>query len=133
MFHHAQLLALTLGAAFMAATAIPLLQASGFENYQTVMTFSAPVQIEGDALPAGTYVFKTRNSDRTMVEVMNATDTHLIGLFTAIPITNPVLPTKTKVEFSEQAANLPEAMHAWFYPGESVGWEFPLRPPQSGQ
>ena len=36
-------------------------------NKKTVMTFSAPVEIPGKALPAGTYVFKLLTPHRTAI------------------------------------------------------------------
>jgi hypothetical protein len=125
MFNHVRLSSLTatLGAALLAATVIPQLRASDIDN-MTTMTFSAPIEISGHNLPAGTYVFKTRSNNRDMVVIMNSEDNHLVALLQTIPIDTPVVSDTTRVELSQGAANGPEVMHAWFYPGQITGWEF---------
>jgi len=113
-----------LGAAFLAATAVPQLGAAGFNNDMTTVTFSGPVEIGNHTLDAGTYVFKTLTDDRNVVEVMDQNNSHLVTLLNAIPITAPVLPDETRIELSEGPANTPERVHAWFINGEGTGWEF---------
>jgi hypothetical protein len=88
------------------------------------MTFSGPVQIAGQTLPAGTYVFETAEFDRNLVIVKNRYENQVIGSFQTIPIEIPAAPNKVRVEFSESPANSPESIHAWFYPGDPTGWEF---------
>jgi hypothetical protein len=114
-----------LGVAFLAATAAPQLRASGYNDDITKVTFSGPVEIGHIALGAGTYTFKTLSDDRNVVEVMDQDNSHLITMLNAIPITAPAIPDQTRIELSEGPANTPERVHAWFYPGESTGWEFP--------
>src|SRR5580658_9759210 len=50
-------------------------------NKKTVMTFSQPVEIPGQILPAGTYVFKLESSlsNRHIVQVWNADGTKIIA------------------------------------------------------
>jgi hypothetical protein len=57
--------------------------------------------------------------------VMNSDENHLYALLNTIPIETLTVPDKVRVEFSERAANAPQAIHAWFYPGDNVGWEIP--------
>jgi len=127
MLNHTRLWTLpaVLGAVFLVATAIPQLSAAGFNNDMTTVTFSGPVEIGHTTLDAGTYVFKTLTDDRNIVEVMDQSNSHLITLLNAIPITAPVLPDSSRIELSEGPANTPERVHAWFNNGESTGWEFP--------
>jgi len=117
-------LAVTLGVALLAAAAVPQLRASEFDK-KTIMTFSAPVEISGHALPAGTYVFKTLENNRNVVVVMNSEENRVYALLQTIPIETSAVPDKVRVEFSERPANAPAAIHAWFYPGDNYGWEFP--------
>ena len=117
-------LAVTLGVALLATSAVPQLRASEFDK-KTIMTFSAPVEISGHALPAGTYVFKTLGDNRDVVMVMNSEENHVYALLLTIPIETSAVPDKARVEFSERPSNAPEAIHAWFYPGDNYGWEFP--------
>jgi hypothetical protein len=127
MLNHTRLwtLPVVLGAVFLVATATPQLSAAGFNDDMTKVTFSAPVEIGNHALDAGTYVFKTFSDDRNLVEVMDQDNSHLIAIVNTIPITAPAIPDQTRIELSEGPANTPEHVHAWFYPGDSTGWEFP--------
>src|SRR5437868_546878 len=56
-------------------------------NQKTIFTFSGPVEIPGQALTAGTYVFKLADSqaDRNIVQVFNKDENHLYGTFLTIP------------------------------------------------
>lgn len=116
-------LAVTLGAALLAATAVPQLRASELDK-KTVMTFNTPVELSGQVLPAGTYVFKTVANDRDLVLVTNGDENRVYALLFATPIETPAAPDKVRVELSERPGNSPEAIHAVFYPGDNVGWEF---------
>jgi hypothetical protein len=126
MLNHTRLFTLSaiLGAALLAATAVPQLSAAGFNDDITKVTFSSPVDIGSTSLAAGTYVFKTLSDDRNIVEVMDQTNSHLITMLNTIPITAPAIPDQTRIELNEGPANSPQTVHAWFYPGESTGWEF---------
>ena len=96
------------------------------QNKKTVMTFSQPIEIPGQILPAGTYTFKLLDSlsDRHIVQIWDADGTHLIT--TVLAINNVRLrPTgKTVVKFAERSGDNPEALKAWFYPGDNFGQEF---------
>jgi hypothetical protein len=84
------------------------------------------VEIPGQILPAGTYTFKLLNSpsDRHIVQIFNADGTQLIA--TVLTINDYRLqPTgRTVVKFTEQAGDTPDALKAWFYPGDNFGQEF---------
>ena len=90
------------------------------------MTFSQPIEIPGQILPAGTYTFKLLDSqsDRHIVQIWDADGSHLIT--TVLAINNVRLkPTgKTVVKFAERSGDNPEALKAWFYPGDNFGQEF---------
>jgi hypothetical protein len=95
-------------------------------NKKTVVTFSQPVEIPGKILPAGTYTFQLLDSlsDRHIVQVFNADGSQIIA--TILAINNYRLtPTGDNVmKFSERPGDSPEALRAWFYPGDSFGQEF---------
>jgi LPXTG-motif cell wall-anchored protein len=95
-------------------------------NKKTVMTFSQPVEIPGQILPAGTYTFVLLDSsaDRHIVQIFSADGSHLIT--TVLAINNYRLkPTgDTVVKFAERSGDNPEALKAWFYPGDNFGQEF---------
>jgi hypothetical protein len=98
-------------------------------NKKTTVTFSAPVEIPGvgaQTLPAGTYVFKLLDSlsDRNIVQVFSADETHVYSTILAIPNYRLRPTDKTVMTFKERAEGQPEAIRAWFYPGAQWGQEF---------
>ncbi len=95
-------------------------------NQKTVFTFSGPVEIPGQILPAGTYVFKlaSSQSNRHIVQVFNKDENHIFGTFLAIPDYHLRPSDKTIIKFEERAAGSPDALKAWFYPGRTYGHEF---------
>lgn len=100
---------------------------------KTVFTFSGPVEIPGQVLPAGTYVFKLADSssDRNIVQVFSEDGAHLYGTFLAIPNQRQYPAQKPIITFEERAANSPEAVKAWFYPGDDTGHEFVYPKPKA--
>ena len=93
---------------------------------KTTLTFSQPVEIPGQILPAGTYMFKIANSpsDRHIVEIYNADGSQIIATVLAINDWR-IKPTgDTVVKFAERSGDNPEAVKAWFYPGDNFGQEF---------
>ncbi len=95
-------------------------------NQRTVMTFSSPVEIPGQILPAGTYVFKVADSraSRHIVQVFNKNENHVFGTFLAIPSYRHKPSDKTVIRFEERAAGSPQAIKAWFLPHKTYGHEF---------
>jgi hypothetical protein len=93
---------------------------------KTTITFTQPVEIPGMVLPAGTYVFKLANSesDRNIVLIYNAQETHLYKIVLAINNYRLVPKDKSVITFEERTKDALEAVHAWFYPGSSWGQEF---------
>jgi hypothetical protein len=98
-------------------------------NKKTTVTFSAPVEIPGvgaQVLPAGTYVFKLLDSlsDRNIVQIFNKDESHVYATILAIPNYRLKATDKTVMTFAERAAGDPQAIRAWFYPGDNWGQEF---------
>ncbi len=95
-------------------------------DQKTVFTFSGPVEVPSQILPAGTYVFKLLDSqsDRSIVQVFDQREKHLYGTFLTIPDYRTKPSGKTIITFTERAAGAPEAVRAWFYPGENYGHDF---------
>jgi len=95
-------------------------------NKKTVMTVSEPIQVPNKVLPAGTYVIKLLDSpsDRHIVQIFDASETHLQTTILAIP-NYRIQPTgKTVFTFWETPPGQPKALRAWFYPGDNFGQEF---------
>lgn len=95
-------------------------------NQKTIFTFSAPIEIPGQVLPAGTYVFKLHNSasNRHIVQVFNQEENHVFGTFLAIPDHRLEASSEPIINFHEREAGSPPAVKGWFYPGRSYGHEF---------
>lgn len=95
-------------------------------NKKTILTFNVPVEIPGMVLPAGTYVFKLADSmsDRHIVQVFNDEENQIYATILAIPNYRLQPADDTVVRFAERAANRPQAIRAWFYPGDNFGQEF---------
>lgn len=96
---------------------------------KTKVKFSAPVEIPGisaQVLPAGTYVFKLMDSpsDRHIVQIFSEDESHLYANILAIPNWRLRPTDKTVMTFAERAAGQPQAIRAWFYPGDNFGQEF---------
>lgn len=109
----------------LGAALLPSAQADTWDK-KTVVTFSQSVEVPGKILPAGTYTFKLLDSpsDRHIVQIFDADGTHLIT--TILAINNYRLqPTgDTVMMFKERPADSPDALRAWFYPGDNFGQEF---------
>jgi hypothetical protein len=98
-------------------------------NKRTMVTFNVPVEIPGisaQVLPAGTYVFRLMDSpsDRHIVQILNKDETHLYANILAIPNWRLKPTDKSVMTFAERAAGEPQAIRAWFYPGDNFGQEF---------
>jgi hypothetical protein len=98
-------------------------------NKKTTVTFSAPVEIPGvgaQVLPAGSYVFRLMDSlsDRNIVQVMSKDESHVYATVLAIPNYRLRATDQTVMTFAERAAGQPQAIRAWFYPGDNWGQEF---------
>jgi len=93
---------------------------------KTTMIFNMPVEIPGMVLPAGTYVFKLADSmsDRHIVQVFNKEQNYIYATILAIPNYQLHPADVTVIRFAERAANTPQAIRAWFYPGDNFGQEF---------
>jgi hypothetical protein len=114
-----------IGLLILGALLVPTVRADEWDK-KTIVSFSEPVQVPGSVLPAGTYVFKLANnqSDRYIVEIFDAHETQLITTIMAIPDYRMQTPDETIISFNERPSGQPEALKAWFYPGDNYGVEF---------
>jgi hypothetical protein len=112
------------------ATAIALLVAlpasADVWNKKTFLTFSGPVQVPGVTLAAGTYTFKLADlsGNRHVVQIFDKDEKKIFTTILAIPDQRLEPSDKPVVMFAERAAGTPQAVKAWFYPGETIGNEF---------
>jgi hypothetical protein len=95
-------------------------------NKATKMTFPEAVEVAGTVLEPGTYWFQLMDSpaNRNIVQIWNGDRSQLITTILAVP-NYRLRPTgATVVKFSERPTGTPEAIRAWFYPGDNFGQEF---------
>jgi hypothetical protein len=91
----------------------------------TEITFSQPIQVPGQILPAGSYFFKLATADDlNIVQIFSSDRTHLYATLETIPTEPGQLPGDTTVALAEQGAGRPDVLLKWFYPGMDTGHEF---------
>jgi outer membrane biosynthesis protein TonB len=118
-------LAFAVACALALVAFVPPAHADAWDK-RTIVTFSQPVEIPGQILPAGKYVFKLVDSpsDRHIVRIMNERENHVFATVLAIPDYRMETPSKTIFTFYEMPAGQPEVVREWFYPGDNYGQEF---------
>ncbi|HLN03565.1 MAG TPA: hypothetical protein VK335_30035 [Bryobacteraceae bacterium] len=98
-------------------------------NKETNVTLSAPMEIPGQVLPAGNYVFQLADnqSDRNIVQIFNEDKTHLIATVIAIPAYRLEPSDTTVITREEEPAGRPEVLSRWFFAGDlrGVGFVYP--------
>jgi hypothetical protein len=112
----------------LCATLVTAARADEWDK-KTVVTFNDAIQIPGQVLPPGTYVFKLANfvSDRHVVQVWNEDESQLLATILAIPDYRLEPADKTIIELEERPSDEPMAIHSWFYPGDNNGQHFVYR------
>jgi hypothetical protein len=91
----------------------------------TKVTFSKPVQIPGQVLPAGTYLFKLADSnDLNLVQIDNAEGTRVYATLQTVSTERREPTGSTVLVMAIQGSGRPEALLKWFYPGNLDGHEF---------
>ncbi|MGA8224726.1 MAG: hypothetical protein WB780_23990 [Candidatus Acidiferrales bacterium] len=95
-------------------------------NKETTVTISETLEIPGHVLPPGTYVFKLAEhpSYRHIVQVWTGDKTHLIATVFAVPVYRDEVSDDAYFQLDERPGDSPQAIRAWFYPGEHFGNEF---------
>src|SRR5689334_17491934 len=92
----------------------------------TKLTFNEPIEVPGQILAAGTYWFTLMDSssDRNIVQIWNEDRSQLLGTIFTIADYRFQPAGKTVINFEERPGDQPQAIQAWFYPGENFGHEF---------
>jgi len=98
-------------------------------DQKTTVTLTDPVEVPGvgqHLLPAGTYVFKLKNSstDRHIVEISNQDGSKVLTTLLTIPNHRLKATSTAVLTFSDQPAGQPAALKAWFHAGEHSGEQF---------
>src|ERR1700726_3920721 len=82
------------------------------------ISFNQAIEIPGQVLPAGTYLFKLADpNDLDVVYVFNAEGTRLYASLDTITAERRQPTGDTVVVLAEQPDGRPETLVKWFYPG----------------
>lgn len=102
----------------------PGARASAWDQ-KVVATFSGPVQIPGQVLQPGTYVFKVPDIGTPyVVQVFNANESRVLATAFAIPRYRSEPTEKPVFVLEERGTDSPQALQAWFYSGYTIGHQF---------
>jgi len=95
-------------------------------NKLTFLTFSRPVQLPGVTLPAGRYRFELADpvESRRVVKVQSEDGKKQLALLLSMENQLPEAAKDPVVLFAETPEGQPDAVKAWVYPGERIGYEF---------
>jgi hypothetical protein len=95
-------------------------------NQETTITFSEPVEIPGQVLPAGTYwfVLADSTSNRNIVRIFSADKSLLYATLYTVPSERREPSDDTILTFADSPSGEHEAILTWFYPGQTTGHEF---------
>jgi LPXTG-motif cell wall-anchored protein len=90
------------------------------------LTFSAPVQIPGVTLNAGTYWFRLTNpaTSRNVLQVLSNDGSIVYAMFHTIPDRRTTLTEEAVVSFRETPEGVAPAVKSLFYGDEYRGYEF---------
>src|SRR6266705_1703927 len=93
---------------------------------KTIVTFSDSVQVPGQVLPAGTYVFKLADtpSNRHIVQIWNVDEDQILATILIIPSYRVETPDKSIFELDEHQGDSPMTLKIWYFPGASTEEEF---------
>lgn len=93
---------------------------------KTNLSIDQPMQVSDTYLEPGQYVFKLLDSqsDRHIVQIYNADQSHLITTILAIPDYRVQVSGKSRFTMWETPAGYVPALKSWYYPGDNFGQEF---------
>jgi hypothetical protein len=87
-------------------------------------TFNQPIEIPGQVLPAGTYLFKLADpDDLNVVRIFNSQGTRLYTTLQTITAERAMPSGDAVVVLADPSAGRPETLVKWFYPGNTSGHE----------
>jgi hypothetical protein len=88
------------------------------------ITFNQPIEIPGQVLPAGTYLFKLADpNDLDVVRIFNSQGTRLYATLQTITVERAKPTGEAVVVLADQSEARPETLVKWFYPGDTSGHE----------
>ena len=87
------------------------------------VTFSSPVEVPGEVLPAGSYVFEALQ-DGTMTRILSPDEKTVYATLLTVPAEKMEPVDDATVILGKPGEGIPQRVDSWFYPGENVGSEF---------
>ncbi len=87
------------------------------------VTFSGPVALPGEVLPAGSYIFEALENGH-LTRILSADEQHVYATLFTVPDERIEPVEKATIVLGENPKGVPEKVEAWFYPGDSIGNEF---------
>jgi hypothetical protein len=96
------------------------------EDKRTFFTFSGPIALPGVTLPAGRYVFRIvdTTSSRKVIQVLSDDEKKPFVMANTIPDQRRDPVKDATVAFYETPRGTPAAVKTWWYPGETIGYQF---------
>ena len=96
------------------------------EKETTNITFSAPVEIPGRVLAAGSYIFERVDDKdfRDVVQIFNVDHTVLYAMLQTKPVDRMNPTTNPSITLSEQGSGNPRVLVRWFYADSLTGHQF---------
>src|ERR1700722_12908098 len=102
---------------------LPVVRANDW-NQTTRFTFSQPVEIPGQVLPAGTYRFQLAGTNnRHLVQIFRE-DRTLVATLYSIPRMRDGRAAEATIPLADRGKTHPSAIVTWFFVGEVEGHEF---------
>ncbi len=132
--HSMKASALAWGAIFAASLFTVSARADEWSK-RTILTVNEPIEIKDKVLEPGTYVLRlilngTMGVDRHVVQVFDGGERHIIETVITQPTIRARATGDTVFTYWETPAGSTKALRDWYYPGETVGDEFPSPKPQ---
>lgn len=94
----------------------------------SLFNFTAPVEVPGKVLPAGKYLFKLdQREELNVVKIESPDERKVFGVFLVQPDYSLQAPKKPGLVFESRGAGAPQAIRAWFIPGDKYGNKFIYR------
>jgi hypothetical protein len=92
----------------------------------TTMSFSQPLEVPGQVLPAGTYLFvlADHGAEPNVVQIFSSDRTVLYGTFLTVATQRQGPAGDTTVTLAEPESGGTPVLVKWFYPGRDIGNEF---------
>jgi hypothetical protein len=110
----------------LVATLLPATAQAQPADKLTYFTFSGPIALPGATLPAGRYAFRIVDTETTrkVIQVLSDDQKKPYAMMNTIPDTRRDPVKDATVSFYETPAGTPAAVKSWWYPGESIGYQF---------